>query len=1085
MARVVLQVDDSAFHRDLRRDQQVFHRTTNDMSRDASRAGRGALAGSGAFRSLGRSVAFASASFLGAAGFTAVIRQSISAASNLHEQINKTDVVFRSSGQEVKRWSKDTATSLGIARGEALAFASTFGNLLVPMGFARKEAAGVSVSLVKLAADLASFNNASPEDTLQALQSGLAGQARPLRQFGIFLSEDRVKAEALATGIAKTTKSTDEITHANTRLAIAEARLVAVRKEGYGPGTTQYAAALDAQRQAQVAVSKALQGHTVNLDLHQKAQARLAIIMRDSADAQGDFARTSGGLANQQRILAAQVKEVEERIGTALMPTVLRITKAITSWLGNTKNMDSLQRNLNRTLTVSGTVLGGLWRAIDRVQSALGGWKNVLVAVTGAFVGMKVAGVASAIAIRSAQLVAAGVVSTAWKAALISTGFGALAVAAGIAAVYIITHWEKVKKWFEEFVIRLQVVGVKLGLALAEPMSHLPGIFGKNARKAKEQMLGELRDLGNRAAALEMTDGQRAAAAFLDSYNKEIKDQGGIPLIQDGKLVPQTPGGGTPGTTKGGNRGIVSTAQTASRAPGASGAGFRLPGEAGPPDCSAFTQAVYRQNGISIGRNTTSQWGGAKKKSRRAAGIAPGDLIFFFYGNGTSPPPDHVGIYIGGGQLIEDHGSSRGVTTGGVNWSKFYGWARYTKAGDTAATSPVGTGTDPVDTSPALTVGPPKTKKQRREDAYKKRLEDARTDTITPHKFAPTRIFGAISAAFGAYQSGTHLVTRGSPFGRIKYQVPNEKPQDEPGWRKVQRDIVAAAKKIRARLIKAQRRLKKLRKALRHANKARRPNPTIIHRLRQHIADALTEIAELKDELKVLREDYIVAEEAIAALKGEEGIAAGELPPELELKGIEAEGTEDTADDLSVLQEEKAYFEGELAKATTPQARAAIQSRLNQINQQIKDLLSTATDAREAELLNLPATIRLAIAQSALTPDTADDLQALKAAEAFYAHSLANPNLNIETRIQLTDLLASIRAQIADLTGAKADAYAGTIESYLSAVRDLRQYRGNIFDFPSPTAGAAVNVTNNYLTQPEDPHLWSNAVLFDLRAGVS
>jgi hypothetical protein len=552
-------------------------------------------------------------------------------------------------------------------------------------------------------------------------------------------------------------------------------------------------------------------------------------------------------------------------------------------------------------------------------------------------------------------------------------------------------------------------------------------------------------------------------------------------------------------------------------------------------------QAVYARAGIKIGRTTYTQVKQGQPVDRGS--ISPGDLIFMNFSGEKSP--GHVGIYVGNGKMVHDHGARGGVELEGVPWGSVVDTRTYSTHGgpkvtvgptDTTTTPPTGGGG-----GGGLTVGTKKrtvgatslptpietaiTRAERtktpfddlkaldkaidwvqgqlaRKDLSKKKrleleklltkLENERAGAETEaegktvkHKFKPTTVFGAITAAFGAYQGGTHLVTaKGTPFGTIKYQAPNEAPQDVAGWKKVQNDIAAAAKKIRAQLTKAQKRLKKLRKALKRADRSRHKNPRIIHKLRQHISDTLGEIEELKDELKSLREDYIVAQEAIAALLGQE-LAAGDLPPELELKAVEAEGTEDLVDDLSVLQEEKAYFEGQLAKATTPQAKETIQARLNQINQQIKDLLGTAKDSREAELLNLPATIRLAIAQSALTPDTADDLQALKAAEAFYSSSLSDPNLNIETRIQLTDLLASIRAQIADLTGAKADAYSGTIEAYLSAVRDLRQYRGNIFDFPSPTAGAAVNVTNNYLTQPEDPHLWSNAVLFDLRAGMS
>src|SRR6185369_16928203 len=241
-ATVRLAVDDTAFNRDLANAEQKFRRTTNSMEGNLTRLTRGTLAGSGAFSHLGRSIAFASGAFLGAAGFTAVVRQSISAASDLHEQINKVDVVFRGNQASVLKWSETTAKSLGIARGEALGFAATFGNLLVPMGLSRKAASEMSVEFVKLAADLASFNNANPEDVLRALQSGLAGQVRPLRQYGIFLDQARIKAEALRLGLVKGVVDQGTASLAAEKLSIAQAKYNQALKD-YGPSSTQAASA--------------------------------------------------------------------------------------------------------------------------------------------------------------------------------------------------------------------------------------------------------------------------------------------------------------------------------------------------------------------------------------------------------------------------------------------------------------------------------------------------------------------------------------------------------------------------------------------------------------------------------------------------------------------------------------------------------------------------------------------------------------------------------------------------------------------------------------------------------------------------
>lgn len=89
--------------------------------------------------------------------------------------------------------------------------------------------------------------------------------------------------------------------------------------------------------------------------------------------------------------------------------------------------------------------------ALSPVVSALGGLKNTLELMVTAWVAWKAAGIAAAVAVKVEQIAAAVAVGGAWDAALISTGFGALAVAAGIAAVAIIQHWSRVKAFLEDW----------------------------------------------------------------------------------------------------------------------------------------------------------------------------------------------------------------------------------------------------------------------------------------------------------------------------------------------------------------------------------------------------------------------------------------------------------------------------------------------------------------------------------------------------------------------------------------------------------------------------------------------------------
>lgn len=233
-----------------------------------------------------------------AAAGAAVVKfafDAVSAASDLNESVNKVNVVFGSSAAEVEAWAKTTSTSFGISEQAALESAGTFGNLFDAMGLADSAGQEMSMTLVELAADLASFNNADPSDVLEAMQSGLTGQIRPLRQYGIEISEAALQQEALAEGI---TKSTSQMTMA------------------------------------------------------EKVQLRYALILKQTGNAQGDFARTADGLANQQRILAAQWEDLKAALGTALLPVVLDVVEGFNNFAtvllfltGQIEDFDAKVRN--------------------------------------------------------------------------------------------------------------------------------------------------------------------------------------------------------------------------------------------------------------------------------------------------------------------------------------------------------------------------------------------------------------------------------------------------------------------------------------------------------------------------------------------------------------------------------------------------------------------------------------------------------------------------------------------------------------------------------------------------------------------
>ena len=222
------------------------------------------------------------------------------AASDLNETTSKTQVVFGRAADVVFRFGKTSATSVGLSTQAAEEAAATFGNLFVAMKIGQKPAADMSVGLVKLAGDLASFNNVSPEQVLADLRSGLVGEVEPLRKYGVALNAASVEQEAMRETGKRNVK---QLTEAD------------------------------------------------------KVTARYNLILKNTTTAQGDFARTSAGQANSQRILNAEWKNAQAQFGKALLPAMLTGVKVGNQLLGTFTDLDSASHGMVTNVALAGGAL--------------------------------------------------------------------------------------------------------------------------------------------------------------------------------------------------------------------------------------------------------------------------------------------------------------------------------------------------------------------------------------------------------------------------------------------------------------------------------------------------------------------------------------------------------------------------------------------------------------------------------------------------------------------------------------------------------------------------------------------------------
>lgn len=261
----------------------------------------------------------------------------IQAGSDLAESQSKVGQIFGDVGDDIIAWSKTTADSMGVSQQNALDAASTFATFGKSAGLAGDDLGGFATDLTGLSSDLASFYNTSPEEAIEAIGAALRGESEPIRKYGVLLDDATLKQRAMTLGIY----------------------------DGTGALTPQ-----------------------------QKVLAAQAEILAQTSDAQGDFARTSDGLANQQRMMQASLADTTAEIGQALLPvalelvtifkdSVLPVIQDVADWF---KQLSPETLSIAAKFGIFAAALGPVILVAGKVISGVGAIVKVIGLVGGAMV---------------------------------------------------------------------------------------------------------------------------------------------------------------------------------------------------------------------------------------------------------------------------------------------------------------------------------------------------------------------------------------------------------------------------------------------------------------------------------------------------------------------------------------------------------------------------------------------------------------------------------------------------------------------------------------------------------------------------
>lgn len=230
----------------------------------------------------------------------------VSEAANLEQSVGAINTVFKDSGAQMNAWADQAAVDVGLSKNEFNELGTLIGSQLKNGGTAMEDLAPKTKDLITLGADLSSMFGGTTADAVGALSSALKGERDPIEKFGVSLNQTKIDAEAAALGFEKV-------------------------------------------------------GGSLSAEANQAAT--LSLIMKQTADAHGNFGRETDTLAHKQQVLNAQLANGKARIGTELLPVVAAFTGILSNALGPA---------IDRTVSVIREVVGG-FRAFGAAFKAADG----------------------------------------------------------------------------------------------------------------------------------------------------------------------------------------------------------------------------------------------------------------------------------------------------------------------------------------------------------------------------------------------------------------------------------------------------------------------------------------------------------------------------------------------------------------------------------------------------------------------------------------------------------------------------------------------------------------------------------------
>lgn len=208
----------------------------------------------------------------GAVAVGAFVKGAIGAAGDLEQSTGAIDAVFKKSAGQMHTWAKGASNAVGLTENEFNELGTLIGSQLKNGGTAMDQLAPKTNQLIGLGADLSSMFGGTTAEAIEAVSSALKGERDPIEKYGVSLNQAAIDAKAAELGFKKV-------------------------------------------------------GGALSAEANQAAT--VALIMDQTKDAQGNFAKESSTFQGQLQRLTAAWGDVSAQVGTIFLPVLTSVLSFI------------------------------------------------------------------------------------------------------------------------------------------------------------------------------------------------------------------------------------------------------------------------------------------------------------------------------------------------------------------------------------------------------------------------------------------------------------------------------------------------------------------------------------------------------------------------------------------------------------------------------------------------------------------------------------------------------------------------------------------------------------------------------------